>query len=454
MGRDETDFWPEGPSDRRSVMTMDGGICVDDVLVQKPDRYAYFRQREQWRPTIPRGAGLSFAAASFSAESIAIELTAFDRILGFDSNSAVVEVEAGITLGALFKFLAPRGYYLLVQPGHYAITVGGCIAADVHGKNPARDGTFITQVEQIRLFHPRHGYVEISREKESPLFHATCGGMGLTGIIVSARLRANPLPGATMQLSHRQVATAAEGALMLRSESARCDLTYAWFDFSRRGHAFSHGVAVIGNLTPDSQKPGAFNLPSSRFSAKSRARLSRSLLNPISVRLMNAVYALMMRHPRVRIAPIAKAFYPTRFNELYLSLFGRTGFHEFQAIIPYEKISEYVEFIRSQAASIGTCVTLAVAKPFAGKSDLIRFNGMGISLAIETPRTVQGARLLEALDGLIVRIGGRPNLIKDARLPRTVFEATYPEYDRFKTILREWDPRRMFRSELSDRLGL
>lgn len=454
MAHGRTAAWPAGPSERRCLVTMDGGVRVAGAAVQRPDRHAHFRKHETALPAIPRGAGFSFAAASFGGGSTSIEITAFDRVLDFDTHSGQVEVETGITLGALFEFLAPRGYYLPVQPGHHRITVGGCIAANVHGKNPARDGTFVTQVESVRLFHPRHGYLELSRDKEPALFHATCGGLGLTGIIIAARLRTHRLPGHSLRIARRQVASIAEGAGLLAEDSAHNDLAYGWFDCSRRGRAHGFGVVVTGQFVSGPENDTAFKLPHSRFSPETRARLPLSLLNPMSVRMVNTAYFWSLRRSGDTVATLAEALYPTRANELYLSLFGRRGLHECQTIIPHAKLAEFVARLRDHAMRAGACIALAVAKPFNGTSDLIRFDGSGISLAIETPRSASTERLLPEIDHLVVGVGGRPNIIKDSRLPRSIFEATYTDCDRFRMVLRQWDPKRLFRSELSERLGL
>ncbi len=454
MARGATAPWPAGPSERRSLVTMDGGIRIADAAVHRPDRHAYFHQHENGLPAIPRGAGFSFAAASFGGGAESIEMTAFDRVIDFDTRTGRVEVEAGITLGALFEFLTPRGRYLAVQPGHHRITVGGCIAANVHGKNPARDGTFVAQVETVRLFHPRHGCVDLSRHEEPALFHATCGGLGLTGIIVAARLRTLPLPGTSFRIAHRQVAAITEGADLMAGDSARSDLAYGWFDCSRRGRTHGHGVVVTGQFLSTDEKGPAFKLPPSRFSPKRRARLPIALLNPISIRLVNTAYSWSLLRSRDTVVTLAEALYPTRANELYLSLFGRRGLHEYQALVPRANLAEFVAQLRDDATRASACITLAVAKPFNGTPDLIRFDGSGISLAIEMPRSAAANRLLPEIDRLLVRLGGRPNILKDSRLPRSVFEATYPDCDRLRAVLRRWDPQRLFRSELSERLGL
>ena len=112
----------------------------------------------------------------------------------------ILEVESGVTLGQIYRFATPRGLFLLVQPGHPKITVGGCIGADVHGKNQFRDGTFLNVVESLRLFHPSHGVLELSRSSNPDLFFLTCGGYGLTGNILTARLRLAPIPSSRIVL--------------------------------------------------------------------------------------------------------------------------------------------------------------------------------------------------------------------------------------------------------------
>src|SRR5262245_36078716 len=134
-------IWPDGAVATESLVSFDGGSRAE-ASVQRPDRYSFFHASQQAVYSIARGAGLSFSSASFGPATVTVDLRAFNRILDFDATNGVVEVEMGLSLGELFHFLKKRDFYLPVQPGYPAITVGGCIAADVHGKNAARDGTF------------------------------------------------------------------------------------------------------------------------------------------------------------------------------------------------------------------------------------------------------------------------------------------------------------------------
>ncbi|HXQ52322.1 MAG TPA: FAD-binding oxidoreductase [Stellaceae bacterium] len=444
--------WPQAPTARRRLITMDGSFTADAAL-QRPDRYAFLSAATERRPAIARGAGFSFAAASFGAGAVTVDFTAFDRILAFDAASGIVEMEAGARLGALFCFLTARGFYLPVQPGHFSITVGGAIAADVHGKNPAREGTFLAQVRSLRLFHPAHGMVEASTTQNGDLFRATCGGYGLTGVIVSARLEAQPIPGDTLTLAIHPVATAREGAERLREWSTTHDLVYAWHDFARPGVEFGRGAAIVAKFSGKRGVRTEAALRPSRFSPERRARLPLSLITPWTVRCINRVYSMKLRRSEGPTT-LAAALYPTASSEPYLALFGRSGFHETQAIIPDARYGEYVDELRALVQRSGVTIALGVAKPFAGASDHLRFTGDGISLALHVARDARASAFLAELDRLVIAAGARPNIIKDSRLPRAIVETAYPDYQQFRAALRRWDPERLFRSELSARLGL
>ena len=143
---------PAWPTAQCRISSFDGGIHLRSTL-QRPDRYRFWNASVS-ESRIPRGAGLSYAAASFREGGLSVEHTSFNRVLAFDSRTRIVEVEAGISLDALHEFLAPQALYFKIQPGYGRITVGGCIATDAHGKNQTRDGTFINQVAGLTLFHP------------------------------------------------------------------------------------------------------------------------------------------------------------------------------------------------------------------------------------------------------------------------------------------------------------
>lgn len=444
--------WPDSAVTVRDLMSFDGGARAK-ACVQQPDRYGFFHTAARPAFSIPRGAGLSFAAASFGADTVTIDLRAFNRILDFNSSTGVVEVESGVRLGVLFDFLWRRGLYLQVQPGYPAISVGGCIAADVHGKNAARDGTFIKQVISIRLFHPSHGIVEMSPSTGNDLLRATCGGFGLTGIIVSARLQAARLPARAVQATLHFVASLPGAADVQTDLLPANDFAFGWHDLSFRDTRFGRGWITACRFV-DAAVQSAGSFVDQRMTPERRGVLPLQLVNRLSSRVMNVGYRLSVTYRRPRALNLFEAMFPFHGKELYFTLFGRDGFHESQVIVPRENFAAYVEALRDAMVRTNAVICFSALKLFAGKSDLVRFDGDGVSIAVHLPRSAASARFLDIMDRAAVELGGRPNAIKDSRLPRAVFEATYPECGRFRSVIREWDPHRIFRSELSARLGL
>lgn len=444
------------PHAERLFVTFDGGVRLPGAL-QAPDRYRYWDNRAEEGARISRGGGLSYAAASFIEGGVSVSHAAFNRIIGFDSATRVVEVESGITLYALHRFLVRYGLYLPIQPGHGRITVGGCVAADVHGKNHVRDGTFMNQVESLTLFHPSHGVIELSREREPELFRLTCGGYGLTGHIVRVRLRAVPMPGHRVALSASRFSDANVGLTQLAQAAGDVDFAYTWHDMTKGGKSFGEGYVFQAGFISDTA-PGAMaeqDSPPPDLSATWRAAWPVCLLNHTSVRAMNWIYRFQQRAAmRGKIIGLEDALFPIHKAQAYFRLFGAKGFHEYQMILPALAMREYLTEIKTQLRQKPIPVTLASGKAFSGVTELLRFTGEGICFALNFPRSAEANDFLDFLDDRAVALGGRPNIIKDSRLSRTVVDACYPAADEFRAARRAFDPKRLFRSELSERLGL
>lgn len=434
-------------------VSFDGCVGASGRL-QQPDRYRYWRGALVEAPRISRGAGLSYAAASFLQGGLSVSHRSFDRITDFDSATGAVEVEAGVTLSTLHRFLFTRGLHLPIQPGHGRISVGGCIAPDVHGKNQTRDGTFINQVEAITLRHPTHGTLELSPQRDPELFRLTCGGYGLTGHIVSARLRATPAPMPWVKLHATPFDAAMDGFALLRDAPGDSDFAYTWHDMASPSRGFGSGYLMRGSFVQGGTSADA-SAEAPALSAESRGRWPVSLLNAISARIVNLEFRRRQR-PLMhgKIVPLEDTLFPIHKAQLYFQLFGAAGFREYQAILPHGAIEAYVEAVRRYVIANPVPIALASAKAFAGSSELLRFTGSGICLALNVPAGAAADRFMTFLDERVIALGGVPNIIKDSRLPRAVVDACYPEADRFRQALRAFDPKRLFRSDLSERLGL
>jgi len=444
------------PQAECAFVSFDGGVRANGML-QQPDRYRYWDRDASQYPRIPRGAGLSYAAASFVNGGLTVSHSSFNRVTGFDEVTKVVEVEAGITLYALHDFLCSHGLYLPVQPGHGRITVGGCIAADVHGKNQARDGTFMNQVASLTLFHPSHGMLELSRECEPELFRLTCGGYGLTGHIVRARLRAIPIPSSAIELKAVVFSDAMNGLERLELAARKADFAYSWHDMASAGKSFGSGYVFQAHFVTDSHESSLKSRDAEppQLSAARRADWPVALLNSLSVCALNVIYRRQQRQVLAgKTLALQDALFPIHKAQLYFKLFGARGFHEYQVILPLKAMPDYLDAVRMGIRQRRLAITLASAKAFVGPRELLRFTGEGVCFALNFPRGEAAHGFMTFLDERVLALGGLPNIIKDSRLPRAVVDACYPGASEFREALHAFDPKRMFRSELSERLGL
>ncbi len=420
----------------------------------QPDRFRHLEHLARTGTIAVQGAGLSIAPCSFGNSSSVINLSKFNRVLAFDPGASTLEVEAGITLAELWEFLAPRGFWLPVQPGYAGISLGGCIATNAHGKNHYREGCFERWVASLRLLHPDHGVVSAGRDEHADIFDLTCGGFGLTGIILSAVIRVVRLPGPRIAVRHVPVADLAETFATLQRLTADGDLAYTWNDLADFGSRIGRGYVVTGKIVA-----GAASLSNGRGGGLNphRRKLRLPLLNNVTLPLVNKAYYALTRSVTPRTVDCFDALFPwatAQIGRLYFDSFGRSGLLEPQVLIPLPRVPEYIAALERLLRQYRQAPALATFKLFQGAQRLLRFDGTGLCCSFHFPNTGPTRRLLSDLDALNTELGGITNLCKDSRVTRKVARAQYPEFDEFVERLRRWDPKRRFSTELSERLGL
>jgi decaprenylphospho-beta-D-ribofuranose 2-oxidase len=442
------------PIDRATLVSFDGGIA-QPVLYQRPDRYRLIQSDLSRRPRIVRGGGYSYAAASFGAGSVVQDVRRFNRLLRFDPTARIVEVEAAVTLADLLTITSRAGLCLPVQPGYPAITIGGCIAANVHGKNPSREGTFAGSLIDLTFFHPDHGVVRVSRENSPGLFDLTCGGYGLTGVILAATLRLEPLAGDRVSIRRTRVANPLEAVAVARDLAGDSLFAYTWHDAAPRARSFGRGFVYHGILKSGPIE-AANVVPRYRvLTSAARARLPFSLWQPLTIRAFtSAFWHAEASRPEVTESTLFDAIFPFARRSVYFRLFGRPGLAEYQALIPHDGTETFLHELRHLILSTSAPAIMLSVKAFKGAQRLLRFDGDGICVTLDLQRSATTLDLLRQIDNLTIAVGGIPNIIKDSRLPKPVVQACYPEYERFRQELCAFDPQRVFKSELSERLAL
>lgn len=420
--------------------------------LQRPDRYRLLDALPADAPRIARGGGVSYVGASFGHGVVSQSLDAFDRLLAFDAELGRLTVEAGARIGDLQRFLLGRGWYLPVAPGHPRATVGGCIAADVHGKNPARDGTFRAWVDALVVHRPREDPRIVDRTRDADLFGATFAGFGLTGTISSATLRLARPPRALV-LRRVPVASLAEAARVLR-EAANAPVLYGWHD-GGAAH-FGRGVINIG-LASDEEYEGAGAVPDEREDLPAHvAPLPFTLWNGAGIAAANRWLDRRWRRAGQAPMALADALFPLNRARLYFAGFGQAGMAEAQWLVPHPRFEAFAAALAELVARTRPRIALIASKLFAGVADGFSFDGAGVALAIQvaSPAAPDARAFLDALAELAVAHDGRPNLIKDSTLDAAVARRAIAGFDAARARLALHDPHRLHGSELARRLAL
>ena len=389
------------------------------------------------RTLIARGNGRAYGDAALNPD-LTLSMLGANRILAFDDRTGLLTCEAGLLLDDLLQAVVPRGWFPPVVPGTRFVTVGGMIAADVHGKNHHRDGTFGAHVESLALATADGEVRTCSGTAHPDLLRATIGGMGLTGVIVSATFRLQRIETAYIE---QEVLPAADldATLALCEQSGDWPYTVAWIDALARGHRLGRGLVLRGRPLARGDLPahlahgGLRAAPASTLTVPCDA--PALLLNRLSVGAFNALYRGLGRvrgsARRVHYDPF---FFPLDRIHGWNRLYGRRGFVQYQCVLPRGE-SEALAALLDRAAATGPGCCLAVLKLLGpGRAGLLSFPMEGYTLALDFPLRAGALELISALDAITHAHGGRVYLAKDACSAPERVRRGYPEWDAFRAM--------------------
>ena len=406
-------------------------------------------------PMLAQGNCRSYGdACLFSQVVSTLELK---HLLDFDPEQGILRAQAGITFAEIIYFALPYGWFPPVTPGTKFPTLGGCIAADVHGKNHHADGSIGNFIDEMEMVLANGSCVRCSRRENSDLFWATLGGMGLTGFIYAATLRLKKVSSAYIELRTVKTANLRETFQLFAETHNDYVYSVAWIDCLARGAGLGRGIALLGNHAP---APG--RNPSESFKVhSSRQRdipfyFPDFVLNTWSMKAFNTFYYhRQLRRCTDGVVHYDPFFYPLDAIGHWNRIYGRRGFLQYQFVIPFADGVDIMEEILERVASQGSGSFLSVLKAFGSQEGLLSFPMPGYTLTLDFPlKDNRIIAFLHDLNKVVLRAGGRVYLAKDAILGKQDFEAMYPRLEEFKKIKRRYDPDNCFRSHLSERLGI
>jgi decaprenylphospho-beta-D-ribofuranose 2-oxidase len=399
---------------------------------------------------IARGAGLSYCNASAVERGQSLDVTKLNNIISFNETEGHIIVQAGISIGTLNNFLVEKKWQLPVMPGYPAITIGGCIAFNVHGKSQAKVGFFMDWIEEILLFHPDKGELICSKNSNSEIFHLTIGGFGLTGIVIQAKLKLKKIDGNLMEIRSVRIKNINEGIRIMQDEEPNNEYIYSWNNFNLNSRSFGKGVVYLEKI-----KQGFLeNIKPIHYKNKLNVNAPfPSLLNKFTIPLMCQFYYQSSKlHSTLATKSLYESSFPIYGKEIYFHLFGRTGFREYQVLFDFNEWPSAVNKIQRLILDKKMPISLASLKIFRGETHNISFSGSGICLAIDVPNDKNALAFFDVLDEITIEHKGLINLSKDSRASHDLISRTYAGYEDFKHKINGYDPKRIFVSELRERI--
>ncbi len=392
------------------------------------------------------GNGRSYGDSALSRH--VVRCRPHNNFLGFDETSGVLHVQAGVMLAEILEVFVKRGWFLKVTPGTRLITVGGAIASDVHGKNHHQIGCFSNSVKSFRLLLPDGSVNKCSQMENQELFHATCGGMGLTGIILDAEILLEKINSAF--IDQRTIKTAnLHETFAAFEEYQGATYSVAWLDCLAKGDSIGRGLLMVGEFRDDGNlhyqvkhKPGVpFKFPG-------------FVLNSWSIRVFNALYYGKPTASQQKV-DIENFFYPLDAIANWNRIYGHKGFIQYQFVLPIASSREGLGDMLKIISDHGKGSFLAVLK-LCGKQNqnLLSFPLEGYSLALDFKMEPGVFDLLNLLDQQVLQHGGRIYLAKDARVSRAVFEKGYAGIEQFRNIRQHYSMDQKFNSLQSRRVGI
>jgi FAD/FMN-containing dehydrogenase len=429
-----------------------------DCVLREPETPAEAAAAVDHAGTIARGLGRSYGDAALNGGGQVLGLRRLDRYLAFDADAGVLTCEAGASLEQIIRDFTPGGWFPMITPGTKYVTVGGCIANDVHGKAHHAQGCFSACVDQITVLLASGEVVRASRDENADLFWGTFGGMGLLGVVLTARLRLRRIE--TTYFRQKAIPVADLDAMLAALEENDRTFPYsvATLDVTATGPRLGRGVVSVGEHATRAELPARLGADPLRVSGAPKVdvpfELPEVTLNPLTIRVVNAWI-----QRRLRGAPAfghyEGFFYPLDMIAHWNRGYGRRGFAQYQFVIPFADGARRMRELLGVILSSGELPFLNVLKRFGKESGgVLSFPREGYTLAIDFPVRANTVALLRRLDAMVLDAGGRVYLGKDAYVEAATFRAMYPEIDRWLAIKAKYDPGGVFTSDLARRVGL
>jgi decaprenylphospho-beta-D-ribofuranose 2-oxidase len=424
----------------------------------EPETPAEIIARLKQRRVIARGLGRSYGDPAVNSAGLVVGMTKLDRYLQFDEATATLTCEAGVSLAQIIRDFGPRGFFPMITPGTQFVTVGGCIANDVHGKAHHVQGSFATCVDAMRVLLASGDVVTCSRTELTDLFWGSFGGMGLLGIVLSATIRLRKIE-TTYFRQHAVSCKDLDETLVVIEENDR-EYPYSVMnlDSTATGASLGRGVLAVGDHATRAELPPELARNPLHVSSGPKLgvpfEMPEFALNSFTIWVLNQIIMAKQAHLG-KFGHYDGFFYPLDILNHWNRGYGRRGFTQYQFVVPFEDGARNVREILNAITSAGELPFLNVLKRFGKASDgVLSFPREGWTFAIDFPIRAKTVALTRRLDAMVLAAGGRIYLGKDSFTEAAMFRKMYPRLDEWLAIKQKYDPECVFTSDLGRRVGL
>ena len=407
-------------------------------------------------PFIARGNGRSYGDSAINKFNT-IDMRNFNRFLSFNEKSGLLIAQSGVLLKDILNTFIPKGWFPPVTPGTKFVTLGGMVAADIHGKNHYKFGTFRKYIKWLEIINHKGKIIKCSREENQELFFWTIGGMGLTGIILNVAFFLKPIKTAWIN-QRKLVAKNIFETFDLFESNIKSTYAVAWIDCYSKGSSLGRSILMLGEHAKVEELRDFDKLKPFKIQKKKNLSIPfffpPFILSNFSVKIFNSIYFLISKISKQKeIVDLETYFYPLDKIHNWNKIYGSKGFAQFQCVIPLsvsrEGITELLDFITNSKSSS----FLAVLKRFGKDKSFFSFPMEGYSLALDFPINKENLSLMNSLDEITIKYGGRFYLAKDSRMRKRIFEKSDIRIKKFKSFRRN-KLNRYYRSCQSERFKI
>jgi len=418
------------------------------VNIINPSSYKDLENKKnESRNFITIGSNLSYVPAAFGKNIVSISTQTFNKILYFNEKEKIIIVESGLKIFELLNFTIKYKLWIPQIPGYPLITIGGAVAANVHGKNASVFGSIGNSVIGLKIFHKDHGWLNLSNKINKEIFDLTIGGFGLTGTIIAITLKLEEIKNFFFESTNEEVISVKDSVEKINT-CYKENFLYSLNFLSLNKKNNSSGLLFR-------EKGIEFeNILDTETIFKTKKKFEISIWNYYSIKLFNRLLLYYFKFKKKKIKNIYSVLFPFYGKESYFSFFGRQGFLESQILVDFKKVDNFLEEFENLATFFKPSIVFFSVKRSSGEHLFLRFEGNKINIAFDLVKNKNSILFLNSLYKVYIKLNIIPSIIKDSNLDLETFNKTYIYADQFRSKLNNFDPKRVYRSELSNRLKL